>query len=419
MDQILYQARTKLKKLLQNNLSSKSIKKINNTYNSCRIICIYIIFFPFIAYLLLAKKKLLNINIKRIGHLCIDVDSFIKESILVNRDLSNFILPSPKKYLANKHIIYYHAKYLKVITFPLISNALYFLAHNKINTYDCSKYTETLNSALSFKIQANWNRPPLYKLSVDDEQHGIKFLNNLGLDVKRWFVCVHSRDSGYSNLINRRVIKDDFGQSFRNTNIESFSTAIDTITSRGGYCVRVGDKSMSKFYHNDKFIDLTDNEDEILNIFFASKCKFFLGNSSGAYAISLIFGRPIIATNMIPPSISYVYGKEDISIPKLFYNRKTKKYAHFRDIFNSNISNARFDYIFKKSNYTFEENSPEDINNIILEKLDENYFEKKDKKEIDKLQKIYKSYMKKSFHSYYSNSKISSYFLLKYKSLIE
>lgn len=421
MDLTLFQVSQKLKKLLHKHLTASQylcLKKFTSYIKRC---IYFSIFFPIIFYLFFFNKRILNINIKRIGHLCIDVDCFIKDKILQKKSnsLRNYILPAPLSKVANKALLGYFEDYIRVVKTPFISNILYTLGQNFILTEDCSIYTEPTSSAKAYKIISDWgNRPPLFILKTCHEVKGINLFKKLGLSKDKWFVCIHSRESGYSSLELGNESNNDYGQSFRNSKIESYNLAVKKINSMGGLCFRVGDKTMTPIREQGKYFDMTKYEDDgSINIFLSTKCKMFLGNSSGAFSISAIFGIPIAAANMAPLGNVFVYGYKDISIPKLYQKKRNKKLESFFNVLQTDISNIRRDDVIQNSPYHIVDNSPEDIRDMVIELLDSI-----DKQRIpteSRLHKKFRNLFDNSCHSYYSKSRISKSFLKKYKFLVE
>ena len=61
------------------------------------------------------------------------------------------------------------------------------------------------------------------------------FFKDIGINLnKNWYVLLHVRSTSDNNF------------SHRNSDITNYKKAIEFITSRGGFVVRIGDKSMKK-----------------------------------------------------------------------------------------------------------------------------------------------------------------------------
>ena len=90
-------------------------------------------------------------------------------------------------------------------------------------------------------------------------------------------------------------------------NINNYFDAIEAITSIGGWVIRMGDNSMSKLPKMTRVIDYANSsiKNNRTDIILCSKCKFFIGTSSGLYTVAKAFGRPILQTNY--PCLSSMY----------------------------------------------------------------------------------------------------------------
>jgi putative glycosyltransferase (TIGR04372 family) len=369
---------------------------------------------PLTFLMRLSGYYILNINTKRIGHLCIDVDAFIKENKLANKPTKKAILLCPNGSVANRYLITYFRPYLTVITSNLICIFFNVLKLNKKIVFDCSEYTETKKSATAYLIQSRWEElfPPLFKLSDEDEIFGKNEILKIGLPKDAWWVCIHSRESGYSG-------RNDFGQGYRNSSIRNYEAAISEVRLRGGWCLRMGDPSMQKLSPQAGVIDYAHHpsRSDFLDVYLPAKSKLYLGNTSGAFALASIFGAPIATANMVPITAVFPYGKNDISIPKLY--ARNGKNLSFKQMFSSDIASARDEVYYSKTNLTVFENDPDDIRDLVREGLDR-VFGVYERLEIDDILSVkFRKNMTNGDHSFYSTSSICSYFLRKHIKLLD
>ena len=129
------------------------------------------------------------------------------------------------------------------------------------------------------------NRPSILSKSQISNSENFEKLFQLGIQKKFWFVCVHARDIGYSP-------HDDVEHNFRNSLIEDYYESMDYINLKGGYCIRIGDKSMKPILKKEGYIDyaLSDLKNEEMDLFLAANCSLFIGSASGALAMSGVLG---------------------------------------------------------------------------------------------------------------------------------
>jgi len=131
-------------------------------------------------------------------------------------------------------------------------------------------------------------------------------LRDLGISADDWFVCTHAREHGfYVDLIgaDREVYRPEVSDH-RNVDIRTYFPAFDYIRSKGGIVVRMGDPSMTRIDGIHGVIDypFTEHWSMLMDLYLVSKCRFFLGCSSGISAeFTLPFGVPALITNHPEP----------------------------------------------------------------------------------------------------------------------
>jgi putative glycosyltransferase (TIGR04372 family) len=378
--------------------------------------CIIRSFFPISFLLYHLGYRILNINTKRIGHLCMDVDSFIKESILIGRDYKKAILLCPKSHVANSYVAQIYKHKLLIIESNYLCVILKIASMNKIVLEDCYKYSETLGSGRAYLIQRKWEEkklPLLHTLPSEVITYGRKFQSSIGIPEDAWWVCVHSRESGYSG-------GEDFGQAYRNSDIESYKLAIEEVINRGGWCVRMGDSSMCPIQCDGNIFDYASytKKNKALDMYFAAKSHLFLGNTSGAFMLASLFGVPVANANMVPISATFPYGKYDLGIPKLYRHKESGRTLSFNEMFSSDLASARLDKIYKNSENEVINNSSEEILDLLKEQLDRIAGVFNETTEDIEMQLYFRSFFVEGHHSIHSSSRIATTFLRRHKNLI-
>ena len=179
-----------------------------------------------------------------------------------------------------------------------------------------------------------------------------------------WFVCVHDRDSGYST-------KDESVQSYRNTKVENLLPAMREIVARGGWCIRMGEATTKPLPSMVGVIDYAHHVSRSaeLDIFLCAKCRFFLGNTSGLFLVSSVFGVPVALTNQTPfAATGFRYG--DLSIPKLIKRWGDSEFMTSVEILSSPISSFRMSRFYLDAQLELIENSADEILDLTLEMID-------------------------------------------------
>ncbi len=376
------------------------------------IVCqvIGIVSYPFFYII---KVRFLNINITRIGHLSSELDCYIKEGLIGMRPKYHAIVIAPHNMVANVHLLSYWERYVTFITSPVLRILLDPFWHNNLTMYDVQKYVSVFDKHAGFiKIQNEYfGRPSLISLNKIDYNCGWELLQKLGINKSDWFICIHCREEGYIS---------GEGSKYRNADIDNYIFTIKTIVEMGGWVIRMGDSTMKKIPSMEHVIDYAhlDIKSDWMDIFLCASCKLFLGGASGLRELSEVFNIPVVVVNASPISVVLSSRPNDICIPKLVWSIKENRYLSFKEVFNSPISNFFYDYFYYKAGVKLIDNSPDDIKEATIERLDiiENKITYTDKDE--QLQSRFKSLITQNHYSYGSKSRIGKDFLRKYEHLL-
>ena len=182
-------------------------------------------------------------------------------------------------------------------------------------------------------------------------------------DSQPWFVCLHVRESGYRNDAGRR--------EYRNNRIENYLPLIEEIVNRGGYVVRMGDRSMTKLPVIEKVIDypfhkLKNPKNDLILI---KNCRFYIGNQSGIWDIANLFSKPTITTDMNQWVHAFPVKYGDLGIYKNIYDSKLNRVLSFDEVMNSGWAAMTLTEDMS-DRYSTIDNSPEQLKLLIVE-----YFE--------------------------------------------
>lgn len=370
---------------------------------------------PVTIILHLAGYRRLNVLCGRIGHLAAEVDTFLKE-----RELGAF--PSHRRYflaipadqVANRHMLGYWGQHLPVISHPLLARFVHAMSRWLFMRQNFDRYLMRLNeTAEIFGVNARWaGRPPILSLSESDKEWGKQQFRELGIPAGAWFVCIHVREPGYSP-------GDEAVHAHRNGSIQAILPAMQEIARRGGWCVRVGDPTMSPLPGCENAIDYAHHplRSARLDVVLCASCRFFLGNTSGLTFVSAAFGVPSALANMVPTSAMGLL-PEDLSIPKLLWSLREGRYLGWEEIMNSPISNFRYAGLFADAGIRVDENTPEDIADLVLEMLDRlagTFLAREDDR---RRVAAFKALMKPGHYSYGTPAQVAATFLRKHDDVL-
>lgn len=208
--------------------------------------------------------------------------------------------------------------------------------------------------------------------------------------------------------------------SYRDADIMNFLPAMAAIVERGGWCIRVGDKSMKPLPRMAGVVDyaLLDIKSERMDVFLCAACKCFLGSSSGMAIVSSVFGVPAAMTNVAPMSAVLPFGNADLGIPKLLWSAQENRLLPFPEILGSPAGNFRFAHLYEQAGLKLLDNSPDEIRELAVELLEAVGGTVHYSPEDERLQQKFKSLMRPGHYSHGARSRVGRYFLSKHAALL-
>jgi putative glycosyltransferase (TIGR04372 family) len=205
-------------------------------------------------------------------------------------------------------------------------------------------------------------RPPLLNLAPEVEERGRQMLARAGMPRDAWFVTLHVRENG-SNPLFQDVL------TALNADIQSYVPAINEITRRGGWVIRMGDPSMAKLPTMPHVIDYchSDLRADWMDVFIAAKCRFFLGTASGPAYVPPAYGVAMVLTNWWPPS-QRPWQPTDIFVPKRLRSISGSRNLSISESLSEPYGYCTSaEYLAKAHGVIIEDNDPEDIRLAVVE----------------------------------------------------
>lgn len=190
----------------------------------------------------------------------------------------------------------------------------------------------------------------------------------MGLPEDAWFVCLHVRESGFRDS---EFYKEKDSYDERNANIFNYIGAIEEITSRGGWVVRMGDASMTKLPVMERVIDypFTDSKSALMDVYLISQCRLYIGMMSGIYDVARLFQRPMIMTNMNNWMWTFPIKRGDLGVAKHIYSKSKKRFLTLREWILEPWGSVSFSHNIGDE-YVFYENTPDELRAVVKEFFD-------------------------------------------------
>lgn len=156
--------------------------------------------------------------------------------------------------------------------------------HNSYFSLDCH-----------YDIVANNINPYPFQLKDITIDQAMRFLKQFGVKLDDKFVVLHLREEGYI---------DGDHHFYRNTNPQSYISAVKYLLSQGLKVIRIGHAKMTYMFKQVGFLDLTQvsRPDEV-DLFLAGKAQFYFGSASGPSSVSYQFGVPCCLIGMITQGV--------------------------------------------------------------------------------------------------------------------
>lgn len=295
----------------------------------------YIIYFPLSLFLFLIIRivspiKLIRfglLNSHRIGHFSIEWEIFWQLNLNENKslillsfhkDVSNFFLSK----LIRRKIIIYPTKLIKLI--QILNKS--FLG-NKKHEIDFHYYHHDRFNKLN-------NFIPSLKFTKKELIKGNDFLKKYST---KKIICFLCRDGKY---MSQKYKINDY-KNIRNTDIDDYIEGFKALENKGYTIFRMGTNVEKKLsYTSDRVIDYANSSmrSDFLDIFLTYKCDFFVSNGVGLDGVAIMFNKPILYLNFIPPAAWPVCSEKFLFSFKKFFDLESKNYLTLSQIFKKNFA---------------------------------------------------------------------------------
>lgn len=390
--------------------TAKAIIKLLSHFQSLLFLSFYLI--PAILIYLFGYRIFL-VDLHQIG-IASFLDWHIKKKLLSNINTKKIIVFRAKHYpLANdflldkynNYVTFLSGFFIRAICLPF--TYFPFLVENFFE-YDIS-FNKTSEAKKIFNdFNKKYKEKTLIKFSLEEKSSYEKIINDkLKIHPYR-YVTLHIRSSYFNN---------EKHESSRNSNIETYFSAIKFLVDAGLKVVIVGDNNFQyvkylEEYFKNNFVNYSNSRfrTKELDIFILSECFFHIGTNSGLSYFSSLQGRPTLYVNMYYADASLGFLEHDLTIFKKYM--KNGELLSLKDYFSSPYRRLYYRQEMQSLGLVLVDNSEDEI----LEATKEIYRNLNcGEIKVSKIQRKVKNMIASDSFSYHSVSNFSNYFLLNYK----
>ena len=221
------------------------------------------------------------------------------------------------------------------------------------------------------ELQRRWEREgrrPVLELDRPDRDRGWSRLAKLGVPEGAWFACLHVHEASS----HEENVPWSYNR-LRNARIDDYLPAIEAVTARGGWVVRLGDPSMTPLPPMRNVIDLAVMDSDVrtdwMDVFCCAACRFIIATVSGPMCVSWAFGVPCVGTNLFPLG-AFPPSRRDLAVPKLLRRSGDGQYLSIRSSVEPPMTWTQFPGFYAERGLEIVDNSPADIEDAVTEMID-------------------------------------------------
>ncbi len=312
---------------------------------------------------------------KRIGHLAMEMQFYVKAGLVGLRPSYKAFLLGPRRSVANAFFRDLWRQHMTVVANPFLELVLMPLAWMKPAVYK----TYPLDSELSLPDGRTVKGLPAYDeayigyyrklgtrpiLSIPSqfEARGWRTLTAMGLRDGGWYAALHVREGGF--IAGKHL-------AARNDDISDYLPAVREVTARGGLVVRLGNPTMTPLPPLPGVIDyvFTPARSEWMDIFLLANCRFFFGSDSGPCMVPGLFGRPCAIANIVQMGSGF-WQPYDLFTKKLIRSKSDGRLLTFPEVMLGDLRDVLTPAEFDAAGVEWVHNTPTEIASLVREMLD-------------------------------------------------
>lgn len=206
------------------------------------------------------------------------------------------------------------------------------------------------------------------RFTPEEEAEAREQCRALGFDSDDPFVCVLGRDDAY--LLQHNPHEDNSHYKYRNVDINTYIPALEHLAEQFTV-IRMGNVALDRLRtDNPRIIDypFSGQCSELLDVFLAARCRFFITCGSGLDSIaSICFRLPVLYVNFLPPRLIVNFGSRNMTILKHYWSVAEKRFLALSEILASGVGESYDYYRIKEFGVEIVDNSPEELLEAVRE----------------------------------------------------
>ena len=207
-------------------------------------------------------------------------------------------------------------------------------------------------------------------ISMPDRENkkALESLSYLGFNKNSKWICIHNRDSGYLNWLEPN--RDWRYHNYRDWPIDDMQLALEYFVKKGYYVIRIGKKTNQQMKtNNPKIIDFINHKErnDLNETFLISNCEFYFGSNCGAYAVPIIFRKPVFIINTCPIEGIFDFLRNYPRIFKRVFDLEKEKILTIREMADRNLFHLFKTEDYKEKKIKLINNTPSEILSFAIE----------------------------------------------------
>jgi len=185
-------------------------------------------------------------------------------------------------------------------------------------------------------------------------------------------VCLHVRDSAY--LRQTQPGRDYSYHDYRDWRAETLAPTVEELSESGYFLIRMGAVVDGSFpFVGQAVFDYSRSglRSDAMDLFFSSRCAFWIGTASGLLDLPFVFRRPLVIVNHVSPLLPadprITLYENSLWLFKKFWSKEKGRLLSFREIVENGVGGLTTGAQFAAAGIRFVDNSAEEIRDVTRE----------------------------------------------------